>query len=76
VVCVDGFDPEYLQQGIAAILVFIGVKMLIESYVHISIYMSLVVIVVCILVAIIASKIKNKQAVPAVSIKGEELRKR
>jgi tellurite resistance protein TerC len=50
---------EYLQQGIAAILVFIGVKMLIESYVHISIYTSLIVIVVCIALSIVFSKIKR-----------------
>jgi tellurite resistance protein TerC len=50
---------EYLQQGIAAILVFIGVKMLIEYYVHISIYISLAVIVVCIGASIVYSKIKS-----------------
>lgn len=66
---------QYLQQGIAAILIFIGIKMLIESYVHISIYMSLAVIVVCILVSIIASKIKSKQAVPVANVSGDELKK-
>ncbi len=50
---------QYLQQGIALVLVFIGVKMLIESYVHISIYLSLGVIVVCIAGAVIFSKIKQ-----------------
>jgi len=50
---------QYLQQGIAVVLIFIGIKMLIESYVHISIYMSLVVIVVCITASIIYSKIKS-----------------
>ncbi len=39
---------KYLQQGIAIVLVFIGVKMLIEYFdVHISIFISLMVIVVC-----------------------------
>ncbi|TKK68044.1 TerC/Alx family metal homeostasis membrane protein [Ilyomonas limi] len=52
---------KYLQQGIAAVLVFIGVKMLIESYVHISIYISLAVIVVCIATSIVYSKIKRTQ---------------
>ena len=51
---------QYLQQGIALVLVFIGAKMLIEWYVHISIYISLLVIVVCISGAILLSKIKNK----------------
>ena len=55
----------YLQQGIAAILVFIGVKMLIEEYVHISIYISLAVIVVCIGVSIVYSKMKSGSAKPA-----------
>ncbi|TDH26085.1 TerC/Alx family metal homeostasis membrane protein [Segetibacter sp. 3557_3] len=43
---VDKFD--YLQQGIAIVLVFIGVKMLIEFFdIHISIYISLAVIILC-----------------------------
>jgi tellurite resistance protein TerC len=41
---VDKF--EYLQQGIAIVLVFIGIKMLIEFFdIHISIFISLLVIV-------------------------------
>jgi len=51
---------EYLQQGIAAVLIFIGAKMLIDYFVHISIYISLAVIVVCITSSIIYSKIKSK----------------
>ncbi|MDQ2752607.1 MAG: TerC/Alx family metal homeostasis membrane protein [Bacteroidota bacterium] len=50
---------QYLQQGIALVLVFIGVKMLIEGYVHISIYISLLVIVICISGAILFSKLKT-----------------
>ncbi len=50
---------QYLQQGIALVLVFIGAKMLLEWYVHISIYISLLVIVVCISGAILLSKIKS-----------------
>jgi tellurite resistance protein TerC len=43
---VNKFD--YLQQGIAVVLVFIGVKMLIEYFnIHIPIFISLGVIVVC-----------------------------
>ncbi len=53
---------QYLQQGIATVLVFIGVKMLIESFVHISIYISLGVIVVCIASSIIYSKMKGPAA--------------
>ena len=56
---------QYLQQGIALVLVFIGAKMLVESYVHISIYVSLGVIVVCIAGAILFSKLKNPPAAGA-----------
>jgi tellurite resistance protein TerC len=43
---VDKFD--YLQQGIAIVLVFIGVKMLIEYFgIHINIFISLGVIIAC-----------------------------
>jgi tellurite resistance protein TerC len=43
---VDKFD--YLQQGIAIVLIFIGIKMLIEYFgIHINIFISLGVIVVC-----------------------------
>lgn len=56
---VDKF--EYLQQGIAIVLVFIGVKMLIEFFdVHISIFISLMVIVVCLGGSIIYSFYNNK----------------
>jgi tellurite resistance protein TerC len=58
---VDKFD--YLQQGIAVVLVFIGAKMLIEFFqIHISIYISLVVIVFCLLFAILFSMYKNRKA--------------
>jgi tellurite resistance protein TerC len=44
---IDKFD--YLQQGIAIVLIFIGIKMLIEFFdIRISIYVSLGVIVCCI----------------------------
>jgi tellurite resistance protein TerC len=45
---VDKFD--YLQQGIAIVLIFIGIKMLLEFFhIRISIYISLAVILACIL---------------------------
>jgi tellurite resistance protein TerC len=51
---VDKFD--YLQQGIAVVLVFIGAKMLLEYFdIHISIYISLAVIVICLLSAVLFS---------------------
>src|SRR5687768_3137110 len=39
---------QYLQQGIAIVLVFIGLKMLVEYFdIHVPIYISLLMIVVC-----------------------------
>jgi len=46
----------YLQQGIAVVLVFIGMKMLVEYFdVHIPVYISLLVILVCIAASIVYS---------------------
>ena len=50
---VNKFD--YLQQGIAIVLVFIGIKMLISHWVHIPVYISLLVIVVCLVGSIVYS---------------------
>ncbi|MBX2925242.1 MAG: TerC/Alx family metal homeostasis membrane protein [Chitinophagaceae bacterium] len=59
---VNHFD--YLQQGIAVVLAFIGVKMLIEYFnIHISIYISLAVIVLCLLFSILYS-IYHKRKMP------------
>lgn len=46
----------YLQQGIAIVLVFIGLKMLVEFFdIHVPIIISLLVILVCLLTSIIYS---------------------
>ncbi|MFM1794889.1 MAG: hypothetical protein RL642_1274 [Bacteroidota bacterium] len=59
---VDQFD--YLQQGIAIVLVFIGVKMLIEYFgIHINIFISLGVIVAC-LAGSVGYSIKYPRAKP------------
>jgi tellurite resistance protein TerC len=59
---VDKFD--YLQQGIAIVLIFIGIKMLIEFFdIHISIYISLAVIVVCIFGSIVYSNYAVRKGV-------------
>jgi tellurite resistance protein TerC len=48
---------DYLQQGIAVVLVFIGCKMLIEYFdIHIGIGVSLGVIVLCLVVSILYSQ--------------------
>ena len=53
---------SYLQQGIAIVLVFIGVKMLIEFFeIYISIYISLAVIVICLAGAIWYSIYRDKR---------------
>ncbi len=62
---VDKFD--FLQQGIAIVLIFIGVKMLIEFFdIHISIYISLIVIVVCLGGSIIYSTQVKRKGVPEI----------
>jgi tellurite resistance protein TerC len=55
---------DYLQQGIAIVLLFIGVKMLITSWVHIPVWISLLVIVVCISGSIFYSVYHQRKGVP------------
>jgi tellurite resistance protein TerC len=56
---VDKFD--YLQQGIAIVLIFIGIKMLIEYFgIHINIMISLAVILACLAGSILYS-IRNQR---------------
>ena len=60
----DKFD--YLQQGIAVVLIFIGVKMLIEYFhIHIDILISLGVIVVCLVSSILYSQYHNRRRAKA-----------
>ncbi len=46
---------SYLQQGLAVVLAFVGIKMLISELYHVPTYASLVVIAVVLTVAIVAS---------------------
>jgi tellurite resistance protein TerC len=46
---------DYLQQGIATVLFFIGAKMLLAEWIHLPIWVSLLVIVVCITSSILYS---------------------
>lgn len=56
----DQFD--FLQQGIAVVLVFIGAKMFLEIIdIHMPVWVSLVVIVVCIASAILYSQHHNRK---------------
>ncbi len=51
---------DYLQQGIAVVLVFIGIKMLVAHWVHIPVWVSLLMIIVCISGSIVYS-IRHKR---------------
>ena len=55
---------DFLQQGIAIVLLFIGVKMLIAYWVHIPVWVSLLVIVVCIVGSILYSIYRKRKEVP------------
>ena len=59
---VDKFD--FLQQGIAIVLLFIGVKMLVEKWIHISVWVSLLAIIVCISGSIWYSVYHDRKATP------------
>jgi tellurite resistance protein TerC len=57
---VDKF--KYLPQGIAIVLIFIGVKMLVEIFkIHLLVYVSLLVIVFCIGSAMLYSAMKSEK---------------
>lgn len=56
---------DYLQQGIAVVLLFIGAKMLLAKYIpHIPVWVSLLVIVVCISGSIFYSIYHQRKGVP------------
>lgn len=64
---------DYLQQGIAIVLVFIGGKMLIEYFnIHIPTWVSLGVIVLCLSGSILFSLYHKKIDIPADAIDDEE----
>ena len=56
---------DYLQQGIAIVLVFIGIKMLVVKWIHLPVWVSLLMIVVCISGSIFYSIYNNRKGVPA-----------
>lgn len=55
---------DYLQQGIAVVLLFIGLKMLLESWIHIPVWISLLVIIVCISSGIVYSIYHQRKHAP------------
>ena len=52
---------EYLKYGIAAVLVFVGIKMLISHFYHFPTALSLLVIVIILAIAIAASVVRKKR---------------
>lgn len=55
---------DYLQQGIAIVLVFVGIKMLIRELIDIPVWISLLVIVFCISGSILYSVYHQRKGVP------------
>ncbi len=53
---------RYLDSGIAAVLIFIGSKMLIEPWIHVPTYLSLAMVAAILTIAMIASKITERKA--------------
>ncbi len=60
---------SYLKLGLAAILVFVGAKMLVSDLYHMPIWLSLTVIAAALLVSIVASL---RRSSPAVASQGRE----
>ena len=58
-------DWPYLHYGIAAVLAFIAVKLLLDGFVQIPIWLSLIVIVGAITTAILASERAKRRRVQA-----------
>lgn len=57
----------FLQQGIAVVLIYIGVKMLIEIvHIHIPIYFSLLIIIISLSASILYSVYHNRKGLPPV----------
>ena len=55
---------DFLQQGIAVVLLFIGAKMLVVEWIHIPVWVSLLVIIVCISGSIFYSIYHQRKGVP------------
>ena len=55
---------DYLQQGIAVVLFFIGAKMLLAEWIHLPVWISLLVIVLCITASILYSSYHTRKGVP------------
>jgi tellurite resistance protein TerC len=64
----------YLQQGIAIVLVFIGLKMLVEFFdIHVPIVISLLVILVCLITSIVYSMTVTAKEARELINKGDDI---
>ena len=64
----------FLQQGIAIVLVFIGLKMLVEFFdIHVPIVISLLVILVCLVTSIIYSMTVTAKEAKEMINKGDDV---
>jgi len=55
---------DYLQQGIAVVLLFIGAKMLLVKWIHLPVWVSLLVILICISGSVFYSVYHKRKGVP------------
>jgi tellurite resistance protein TerC len=53
---------HFLKIGLAFVLIFVGVKMIVEPWLHIAIGVSLAIVVGMLLLAVLASLIVKKRA--------------
>ena len=72
---------DYLQPGLAMVLVFVGIKMAIASWVHVPVLVSLGVVAFLLVGSVIASILKNRWSaerpvLPPRADDGDELRER
>ena len=64
---------EYLNEGLAVILAFVGVKMMVAHWWHIPTWFSLVFIALVLLVAVLASAAKSRRALdPGAGVKSSQ----
>lgn len=72
---------DYLQPGLALVLVFVGIKMAISSWVHVPVLVSLGVVAFLLAGSVVASMLKNRwsrerSVLPPGADDGDELRER
>ena len=67
-IVVESFRPgvldklDYLKVGLALVLVFVGAKMIVEPWLHISVGVSLAIVLGMLMVAVLASLLRKKKS--------------